>query len=60
MDLAQFRIINHEFLNKDKNVVLEQAPFLILDIKSALYMAGNGKDTKQKTHFQKNALCRKW
>ena len=46
MALAQFRIINNEFLNKDPGVVTEQAPLTILDSKSAVYLANNGKDTK--------------
>ena len=36
----------HEFLNKDLDIVPEESPPIILDIKSALCMANIGKDTK--------------
>ena len=39
-------MINNEPMNKDPDVVPEQSPFIILDSKSAVYMAKNGKDTK--------------
>ena len=38
MDLAHFRILNNEFLNKYTDVVPDQAPLIILDIKSAICM----------------------
>ena len=41
MDLAHFRMINGEFLNKDLYVVTEQAPLVILDKKSAVCMSNN-------------------
>ena len=46
MALAYFRIKNNELLNKDTDVVPEQAHIIILDIKYAIWMANNGKDTK--------------
>ena len=36
----------HELLRKDPDIVPEEAPLVILDIKSAVFMAGNFKDTK--------------
>ena len=61
MDLAYFRMRNNEFLNKDPDVVPEQSPLIILDIKSDIYMANNGKDTNDNIqNFQKNSLCKKW
>ena len=36
----------HEFLSKDTDKVTEEAPLIILDIKSDVCMAKNGKDTK--------------
>ena len=45
MDLAHFRMMIHEFLNKDSYIVPEEAPIIILNIKSAACMDINGKDT---------------
>ena len=47
MVLAYFRMLNIEFLNNELDVVTEQPHIIILDRKSALYMANNGKDIKQ-------------
>ena len=41
----------HKFLNKDPDIVPEEAPLLILDIKYALCMANGGKDTKHTRHI---------
>ena len=46
MDPANFMMLNNEFLNKDIDVVSEQASLNILDSKSALFMDKNGKETK--------------
>ena len=46
MDLAHFRMLIHELLNKDPYIVPEEAPLIVLDIKSAMCMANNGKDNK--------------
>ena len=46
MALAHFRILIHELLNKDPYIVPEEAPLIILDIKSAMCMARNVKATK--------------
>ena len=51
MDLAHFRTINNELMKKDTDVVLEQAPLIILDGKLAVCMANNIKDTKQTRHL---------
>ena len=48
MPLAYFRLLIHEFLNKDPEIVPEEAPLIILDSKSAFCMAKNGKDTNHK------------
>ena len=37
----------HELLNKYPDKVTEEAPMIVLDSKFAMYMAKNGKDTKQ-------------
>ena len=39
-------ILIHELLNKDTDITPEEAPLIILDIKYAVYMAKNGKETK--------------
>ena len=41
----------HEFLNKDPDIVLEEAPLVVLDSKSDMCMAKNGKDTKHTRHI---------
>ena len=46
MDLSHFSMLIHELLNKDTDILPEEAPLIILDSKSAVYMANNGKDIK--------------
>ena len=46
MALVHFRMLIHEFLNKDTEIVPEEAPLIFLDSKYAMCMAKNGKDTK--------------
>ena len=46
MDLAHFRMLIHEWLNKDKGIVPEEAPLIFLGSKYDMCMAKNGKDTK--------------
>ena len=53
MALAYFRILKNWFLNKGPDVVPEQAPFFILDIKSDICMAKNVKDYKQTIHISR-------
>ena len=36
----------HKFLNKDPDIVPEEAPLIVLDSKFAMCMDNNGKDTK--------------
>ena len=38
-------------LNKDPDIVIEEAPLIVLDRKSAMCMANNGKDTKNTRHI---------
>ena len=52
MDLAHFRMLVHELLNEDPEMVPKEAPLIVLDIKSSMCMAKNGKDTK---HIRKIA-----
>ena len=46
MDLSHFRMLIHELLNKDPDIVSYEAPLIILDIKSDVCMDRNSKDTK--------------
>ena len=51
MDLAHFRMLIHELLNKDPDIVPEEAPLIVLDSKYAMYMDKNVKDTKLTRHI---------
>ena len=46
MALAHFRMLIHEFLNEDPDMVPKEATLIVLDSKSTMCMAKNGKDTK--------------
>ena len=51
MALANFRMLIHELLKKDPYIVPEEVILIVLDSKSAMCMAKNGKDTKQTRHI---------
>ena len=51
MALAHFRMLIHEFLNKYTDIVPEDDPLIVLDSKSAMCMANNGKDIKHTRHI---------
>ena len=51
MALSHFRMLIHEFLNKDIDIVPEEATTIVLDSKSTMCMANNGKDTKHTRHI---------
>ena len=51
MALAHFRMLIHEFLNKDTDIVIEEAPFIVLYSIYVMCMANNGKDTKHTRHI---------
>ena len=60
MDWAYFRMLIHEFLNKDTYIVPEEDPIIILDRKSDVCMANNGKFTKHTSHiYTKGKFCGK-
>ena len=46
MALAHFRMLIHEMLNKDPEMVPKEAPWIVLYSKSSICMAKSGKDTK--------------
>ena len=43
MDLAHFRMLVHELLNEDPDMVPKEAPLIVLDRKSAMCMVKNGR-----------------
>ena len=45
ISLAYFRMLIHELLDKDPDIVPEEAPLIILDSKSATCMDNNVKNT---------------
>ena len=51
MVLAQFSMLIHECLNTDTDIVSGEDPIIVLDSKSAMCMAKNGKDTKHTSHI---------
>ena len=51
MDLKHFRMLIHEFLNNDPDNVPEEGTLTILDIKSTVCIAKNGKDTNNTSHM---------
>ena len=51
MALAHFRVLIHELLNKDPYIVTWEAPIIVLDGKSLLCVANNGKDNKHTRHI---------
>ena len=53
MALACFRMLIHEFLNKNPDIVPEEAPLCILYSKSSVFMVKNGKDTKETRQIDK-------
>ena len=51
MDLAHFRMLIHELLNKNPDIVPEESPLIILDSKSDVHMDNNVKNTKHTRHI---------
>ena len=51
MALAHFRMLVHELVNKDTDIVPEEASLIFLDSKSAMCMAKNSNDTKHNIHI---------
>ena len=60
MDLTHLRMLIHELLNKDPEIVPEEYPLIIFYSKYAVFMDKNGKDTKNtryiaiRVHFVRN------
>ena len=53
MALAHFSMLIHKLLNKDLDMVPEEAPLIFLDSKSDICMANNVKDTKHTRHISR-------
>ena len=51
MSLAHLRMSINELSNKNPDIVPEEYPQIILDSKSPVFMANNGKDTKHTSHI---------
>ena len=51
MNLAHSRMLIHELLKKDPDIVTEEDPMIILDSKSSVCMDNNSKDTKHTKHI---------
>ena len=51
MALAHFRMLIHELLNKDPDVVPEENTIIILDSKSAVCMAKNVRYIRDTSHI---------
>ena len=49
--LAHFRMLVHELFNEDPDMVPNEATLIVLDCKSAMCMAKNGRDTKHTRHI---------
>ena len=51
MTLAHFRMLVAELLNEAPDMVPKEAPLIILDSKSAMCMAKNGRDANHNRHI---------
>ena len=49
--LSHFRMLIHEFLNEDPDMVQKEAPLIVLASKCSMCMSKNGKDTKHTRHI---------
>ena len=53
MALTHFRVLIHVLLNKDRDIVPEESPLILLDSKSAVCMDKNSKDTNHTRHISR-------
>ena len=56
MALANFRMLIHELLNEDPDMVPEEVPLIVLDSKSAMNMANNGNIVQTLEEVQEHIL----
>ena len=52
MTLSHLRMLIHELLNKDPDIVPEKDTLTVLDSKSAMCMANNGRMPNKQDTFQ--------
>ena len=57
MVLSQSRMLIHELLNKDQDIVPDKSLIFILDSKSAICMDNNGKYTNNTRRIAKKVHC---
>ena len=61
MALPNFIMLINELLNKDPDLVSDEAPLIVLDSKSDMCMSKNGNDTNtHKAHCKQNAFLKEW
>ena len=53
ISLAHFIVLVHKLLNDDPDIVPKDSPLIVLDSKSAMCMAKNGRDTKHTRHISR-------
>ena len=53
MALAHFRMLTHGFLNIDPYIVIDGDLLIIMNSKSAVFMANNGKYIKHTRHISR-------
>ena len=53
MALAHFRMLIIELINEDSDIFPKEAPLIVLDSKSDMCMAKNGKYTKLTRHIER-------
>ena len=53
MDLLHLRMLIREFLNKNPDIVPEEAPIIILDSKYDVCIDNTGEDTKNTRHISR-------
>ena len=53
MALEYFRMLIHELLNKNPDIVPEEASLIRLDSKSYVCVSNSGKDTKHTRHISR-------
>ena len=53
MALEYFRMLIHELLNKNPDIVPEEASLIRLDSKSYFCVSNSGKDTKHTRHISR-------
>ena len=57
MALAHFKMLIHELLNEDPDMVPKEAPLIYLYSKYAMCMTNNGKGIKHTRHIARRMYC---